>query len=59
MVQENVPEIVRCDPTQLILRLRSLGVKDLSTFEFFNEKPSRSLLAKSFDFLYKVNAVDI
>lgn len=52
------PEVERSDLTQMILKLKGLGIRNLVQFEYFGEAPSQRSLRSTFDLLYHLGAID-
>ncbi|XP_010260281.1 PREDICTED: pre-mRNA-splicing factor ATP-dependent RNA helicase DEAH10 [Nelumbo nucifera] len=56
LVDSTVPEIKRCNLSNVILQLKALGVDDIIGFDFM-EKPSRMAIVKSLEQLYLLGAL--
>jgi HrpA-like RNA helicase len=52
-----VPEILRCNLSGIILNLKAMGIKDISSIDFIDRPDSQSIL-KAFEILIKLNALD-
>jgi ATP-dependent RNA helicase DHR2 len=55
--QDNDPEILRCDLTQMVLGLKARGVNDVVSFPLLTA-PRRHSLEKAFVHLLQLNAID-
>ena len=55
---ESQPEIERSDLTQMLLKLKGLGIRNLAEFDYFGRAPSRQSLSSSLDLLYHLGAID-
>ncbi len=51
------PEILRIDLTNVVLKLKGLGIADILTFELL-ERPDERHLAKAIDLLYAYELID-
>ncbi len=51
------PEILTTDLTEIVLKLKSIGVDDISSFDFM-DKPSEQSIAAAIDTLQKLGALD-
>ncbi len=51
------PEMLRTDLTEIVLKLKSMGVKDIASFDFMN-KPTAESIASAIDKLQKLGALD-
>jgi len=51
------PEILRVDMTNVVLKLKGLGIADILTFELL-ERPDERHLAKAIDLLYAYELID-
>ncbi|KAK9676040.1 hypothetical protein RND81_11G049700 [Saponaria officinalis] len=56
LVDSTVPEIKRCNLSNVILQLKALGVDDIIGFDFM-EKPSRMAIVKSLEELFLLGAL--
>ncbi|KAJ4816526.1 RNA helicase family protein [Rhynchospora pubera] len=56
MVDSTVPEIKRCNLSNVVLQLKALGVDDIIGFDFM-EKPSRMAIVKSLEQLLLLGAL--
>ena len=52
-----VPEIQRTDPTQLILQLKGLGVRNILEFDYLSG-PTRESFMQGLELLYNLGALD-
>lgn len=52
-----VPEIKRCNLSEIVLQLKSLGINNVLTFDFL-DKPNRNALIKSLEQLYAIGALN-
>ncbi|PIA63143.1 hypothetical protein AQUCO_00200874v1 [Aquilegia coerulea] len=56
LADSTVPEIKRCNLSNVILQLKALGVDDIIGFDFM-EKPSRMAIVKSLEHLFLLGAL--
>lgn len=56
LADSTVPEIKRCNLSNVILQLKALGVDDIMSFDFM-EKPSRMAIVKSLEELFLLGAL--
>ncbi|XP_020268965.1 pre-mRNA-splicing factor ATP-dependent RNA helicase DEAH10 [Asparagus officinalis] len=56
LMDSTVPEIKRCNLSNVVLQLKALGIKDIFSFDFM-EKPSRTGIVKSMEQLYLLGAL--
>ncbi|KAF8399610.1 hypothetical protein HHK36_015479 [Tetracentron sinense] len=56
LLDSTVPEIKRCNLSNVILQLKALGVDDITGFDFM-EKPSRMAIVKSLEQLFLLGAL--
>ncbi|XP_058108764.1 pre-mRNA-splicing factor ATP-dependent RNA helicase DEAH10 [Magnolia sinica] len=56
LVDSTVPEIKRCNLSNVVLQLKALGIDDIIGFDFM-EKPSRMAIVKSLEQLFVLGAL--
>jgi len=57
-LEENtVPEILRCNLSGIVLNLKAIGIKDISSIDFI-DKPDQQSILKAFQILIKLGALD-
>eukprot|EP01018_Ginkgo_biloba_P026806 Gb_11931 [translate_table: standard] len=56
LADSTVPEIKRCNLSNVVLQLKALGIDDVIGFDFM-DKPSRTAIVKSLEHLYALGAL--
>jgi len=57
MIYETIPEIKRCNLSNVVLYLKVLGIDDVIGFDYF-ESPSKDQLAEALESLHMLNALN-
>lgn len=57
MTERLPPQIMRVDLSNVVLKLKGLGIQDILTFELL-ERPDERHLAKAIDMLYAFELID-
>eukprot|EP01080_Neovahlkampfia_damariscottae_P004211 gene4211-7548_t len=58
MIEYPIPEIQRCNLSEVVLQMKSIGIDDILEFDFI-DKPSKKSLIKSFELLVSLNALEL
>lgn len=58
LIDSTVPEIKRCNLSNVVLQLKALGIDDILGFDFM-EKPSRTAIIKSLEQLFLLGALSV
>ncbi|ERN01629.1 pre-mRNA-splicing factor ATP-dependent RNA helicase DEAH10 [Amborella trichopoda] len=58
LAESTIPEIKRCNLSNVVLQLKALGIDDVIGFDFM-DKPSRMAVVKSLEHLYVLGALTV
>lgn len=56
LAESTIPEIKRCNLSNVVLQLKALGIEDVTGFDFM-DKPSKAVIVKSLEQLYVLGAL--
>ncbi|PJF19742.1 hypothetical protein PSACC_00395, partial [Paramicrosporidium saccamoebae] len=57
LLRNTIPEIQKCNPTNVILQLKALGIGNILAFDFMSQ-PATDSMARSLEFLHAIHALD-